>query len=158
MTLGVPGDVNNSVFQTNAYPLGRTYGMVPAAATDFNYRNNFAGELGGLNQDYRGQAMTAMRMNGTPVGMKANGMAKTNGKPSVSWLALAITFVAFVWIARRYAPDGETYANLKPNFINGVFLTFWIVLILTLLKVVAGAIKRAQIPLLQAPADLILSA
>ena len=157
MTVGFFGDVNNSIAQTNAYPLGRTYGSVPASGTDFSMRNNFSGELGGLNQDYRGMAMmTAARAtNGaTP---KTNGSNGTY-KPSVSWLALAIIFVAFVWIARKFAPDGEQYANIKPNVINGFFLTFWIILILTLLKVAAGFVKQAKIPFLQAPADLVLSA
>lgn len=158
MTPGLSGDINNSILLPSAYPLGRTYGIVPNSGSDFTFRNNFAGELGGLNQDYRGMAMTAPNS-----GMAANtAMAKMNGKtdskPAIGWLGFAIVFLAFVFLARRYAPDGEQYALIKPNLVNAFFVTFWTILIITLLKVIAGKVKEYKIPFLQSSADLVLAA
>jgi len=154
-TIGIPGDVNNSVFMTGAYPVGRSFGSVPAAATDFSVRNNYAGELGGLNQDYRGAMITS-----TNAAMASTQTQATNGngngkKPAIWWLTFAIIFVIVAWTARKFAPDGEQFAIIKPNLINGVFMTLWIVLILVLLKQIAIRVK--PIPGIRALADLILS-
>jgi hypothetical protein len=154
-TNGIPGDVNNSVFMTSAYPVGRSFGSLPAAATDFSIRNNYAGELGGLNQDYRGAMMTS-----TNAAMASTQGAVMNGngngkKPAIWWLTFAIIFVIVAWTARKFAPDGEQFAIIKPNLINGVFMTLWIVLILVLLKQIAIRVK--PIPGIRALADLILS-
>jgi hypothetical protein len=152
-TIGLPGDVTNSIWMQSAYPVGRTYGSVPAAATDFTYRNNYAGELGGLNQDYRGtmQAQTTnARDSGVPASVQQR-HAENGTKPATWFIALFIGFIIFAWVARKYAPDGESYALIKPNIINGVFLTLWIVLILALMKQIAA---RVRVPGLS---DLILS-
>jgi hypothetical protein len=152
-TSGIPGDVDNRIFMTNAYPLGRNFGMVGQAATDFSTRNNYAGEIGGLNQDYVGMMQTTQVAE-----TQSNGRMMTNGngkKPAVWWLTFAIIFVIVAWAARKFAPDGESFAIIKPNLINGVFMTLWIVLILVFLKQVAVRLK--PIPGVRALADLILS-
>jgi hypothetical protein len=66
-----------------------------------------------------------------------------------------VIFVIFAFVARRYAPDGEQFSLIKPNLINAVFLTLWIVLILALLKQIA--IRMRAIPGVKSLADLILS-
>jgi hypothetical protein len=166
--VGLHGDVNNTVFSTNAYPFGRSYGMLPSAGSDFAYRNNYAGELGGLNQDFlTGGAMIqanttnpTMGPNGAQGmmsmnGQYTNGAGQTTPKPAHMWITLAIMFVVLAWLARRYAPDGEQFALIKPNLINGFFLTVWIVLILAILK--QGAIRVRHVPFLGSAADLVLS-
>ncbi|HEY7160214.1 MAG TPA: hypothetical protein VH815_03100 [Acidobacteriota bacterium] len=154
-TIGLPGDVNNSVFMTGAYPVGRAYGYVPAAATAFDVRNNYAGEIGGLNQDYRGMMVT----NASQVSTQTSAPAMVNNdngkKPAIWWITFAIVFVIVAWAARKFAPDGENFAIIKPNLINGIFLTLWIVLILVFLKQVAARVR--PIPGVKALADLVLS-
>jgi hypothetical protein len=79
-----------------------------------------------------------------------------NGKkPAIWWLTFAIVFVIVAWAARKFAPDGENFAIIKPNLINGIFLTLWIVLILVFLKQVAARVR--PIPGVKALADLVLS-
>lgn len=137
-TVGIRGDVDNSIPFTNAYPIGRTYGSVPAGATDFSYRNNYSGELAGLNQDFMNTPFTSASMASTSaLPPKQNGAAK----PSNYWLTLFLVFVAFYFVAKRYAPDGEAYSNIKLSFVNGFFLTIFIVLMLSLLKTVFARIK-----------------
>jgi hypothetical protein len=166
-TVGLRGDVNNSIFLQGAYPGGRDYGMVPAAATDFSMRNNYAGELGGLNQDYARSRV--MRPAGAPAGGPSTGVGQipatamrngngsgTGKQPAMWFLGLAITFIIVAWAARKFAPDGEQFAIIRPNLVNGVFLTLWIVLILVFLKQVAIRVK--SIPLVEHLANLVLSA
>jgi hypothetical protein len=161
-TTGLAGDVNNSIFLRSGYPGGRNYGMLPAAATDFSMRNNYAGELGGLNQDYARSAMMARPSAGAPMSAPAAAPAARNGnsnvgkQPAMWFLGLAITFIIVAWAARKFAPDGESFAIVKPNLINGVFLTLWIVLILVFLKQIA--IRVEKIPLIEHLAKLVLSA
>jgi len=157
-TIGFPGDVNNSIPMTNSYPVGRAFGSLPAAATDFSIRNNYAGEIGGLNQDYRG----AMMMQATNASMATtqNQPMMTGGmdegkKPAAWFITFAIIFIIVAWAARKFAPDGEQFAIVKPNLINGVFVTLWIVLILVFLKQVAIRIK--DVPGISALAKMILS-
>ena len=156
-TWGIQGDVNNSIGITNAYPVGRSFGIVPSAGSSFDMRNNYAGEIGGLNQDYRGMVATDASMASTQRRMmNGNGNGNGNGKkPAIWWLTFAIIFVVVAWAARKFAPDGESFAIIKPNLINGVFMTLWIVLILVFLKQVAIRVKG--IPGISALADLILS-
>jgi hypothetical protein len=158
-TIGLRGDVSNSIFMEGAYPVGRTFGSVPPSGTDFTMRNNFAGEIGGLNQDFRGVPRTQASMAGVnraPAAMARNGNGNGNGKkPAIWWLSFAIILIIVSWAARKYAPDGEQFALIKPNIINGLFITLWIVLILAFLKQVALRVK--PIPGVSALADLILS-
>jgi hypothetical protein len=133
--------------------------MLGPNATDFSMRNNLSGELGGLNQDYaraRMMAPAAGAQMATPAGATP---AARNGNGSKKhawwWLTFAITFVIVAWAARKYAPDGEQFAIVKPNLINGVFLTLWLVLILVFLKQVAIRVKN--IPLIKELAELVLS-
>jgi hypothetical protein len=156
-TIGFPGDVNNSIPMTNSYPVGRAFGLVPAAATDFSVRNNYAGEIGGLNQDYRG-AMMMQATNASMASTQSQPMMNGNdeGKKPAAWfITFAIIFVIVAWAARKFAPDGEQFAIVKPNLINGIFVTLWIVLILVFLKQVALRVK--DFPGVSALAKMILS-
>ena len=155
-TAGIRGDVNNSIFMEGAYPVGRAYGMVGLSGTDFTMRNNFSGEIGGLNQDYRGFVSTNAAMATTRDSAPATGNGNGNGKkPAVWWITFALVLVVVSWAARKFAPDGEQFALIKPNVLNGIFLTLWVVLILVFLKQVAIRIKG--IPGVSALADMILS-
>src|SRR5512139_1742557 len=153
-TIGIPGDVNNSIPLTNSYPVGGAYGMAGISGSSLGSRNNLAGEIGALNMDYRGMTATNASMATTQNRPMQNG-SDTGKKPAVWWLTFAIVFVVVAWAARKFAPDGESFAIVKPNLINGVFLTLWIVLILVFLKQVALRLK--PIPGVSALADLILS-
>lgn len=171
---GLHGDVNNSIFTSNAYPWGRSYGSVPQSGVDFSMRNNYVGELGGLNQDFQaGGAMIQANptnpaiANSGPMAPYMNGQPRTAGQqgmngnkaqgpqPAHWWVTFAIAFIVIAWLARRYAPDGEQFAIIRPNLINGVFLTMWIVLILAFLKQVA--LRVQHVPVVGTAADLVLS-
>lgn len=155
-TIGFPGDVNNSIPMTNSYPVGRAFGSLPSAATDFSVRNNYAGEIAGLNQDYRGMMMAT---NASMVSTRTNSAMASGtdeGKKPAAWfITFAIIFIIVAWAARKFAPDGEQFAIVKPNLINGVFVTLWIVLILVFLKQVALRVK--DFPGISALAKMILS-
>jgi len=122
-------------------------------------RNNYAGEIGGLNQDYRGALTTNAQMATTrtaPNPMARNGNGNGTGKKPAAWFVVfAIIFVLIAWAARRFAPDGEQFAIIKPNLINWLFITLTVILTMALLKQVAIRIK--PIPGVSALADLILS-
>ena len=167
--VGLAGDVNNSIFTSNVYPFGRSYGMLPKSGSDFAFRNNYSGELGGLNQDFQGgSVMLAANTTNPAIGnsgpmagyaqngaMSANGTNQNGPQPAHWWITFAILFIVIAWAARRFAPDGEQFAIIRPNLINGVFLTLWIVLILAFLKQVA--IRTKHIPLIGTLSELILS-
>jgi hypothetical protein len=167
--MGLPLDVNNTIFSSNAYPFGRSYGMLPNAGSDFSYRNNYAGEIGGLNQDYlQGAPMLvgnttnptmspngAMANPGAMTGQYRNGAGQQNPKPAHVVITVIIMLVVISFLARRYAPSGEQFALIKPNLINGVFLTLFIVAILALLK--QAAIRVRHVPIIGSAADVILS-
>lgn len=166
-TVGIAGDVNNSIMLRGAYPGGRNFGSLPAAATDFSMRNNYAGELGGLNQDYARSMMT--RPAGAPMGApaaapaarngKGNGKANGNGNgkwTAYAWLIFAIVFIAIAWTARKFAPDGEQFALIKPNLINWVFVTMTVILTQVFLKQIA--LRVQHIPVVEPAAKLVLSA
>jgi hypothetical protein len=76
-------------------------------------------------------------------------------KPAIWWLTFAIVFVVVAWVARKFAPDGEQFAIIKPNLINGLFLTLWIVLIIVFLKQIALRVRK--VPFVGTAADLVLS-
>lgn len=158
-TVGLAGDVNNSMFLRGAYPGGRNYGSLPPAATDFSMRNNYAGEIGGLNQDYARSMM--MRPAGAPMGAPAGAPVARNGKSNgkwaaYAWLVFAIVFVAVAWTARKFAPDGEQFAIIKPNLINWVFITLTVILTQVFLKQIA--LRVQHIPVIEPAAKLVLSA
>ncbi len=157
-TLGLAGDVNNSIAMTNAYPVGRSFGMIGQSPLAFNSRNNLSGEIGGLNQDYARATMqsTNASMASTQRAMPVNGGTSTDGpKTATWWLAFAVVFVVVAWTARKFAPDGEQFAIIKPNLINGLFLTLWIVLIIVFLKQIAFRVRK--MPFVGTAADLVLS-
>lgn len=161
---GYPGDVNNTIPMSNMYPGGRATSYVPPTASSLGYRNNSAGELNALNQDfgmdyYGGYPVGAQgspapslndmgqgSMNGgasSPIGREVMN-ASTNGSigtaPATSWLLFFVIFVAFVWLARKY-DSGQNFGNIRLSLYNGLFLTFWIVLILNFLKVIAAKVR-----------------
>jgi hypothetical protein len=160
MTTGIPGDVNNSVFLQGTYPAGRSFGWVGAAATDFSMRNNYVGEIGGLNQDYA-RSMAMSRPAGASMAAPAAAPAMRNGngsgkRPAFAWLVFAIVFIVVAWSARKFAPDGEQFAIIKPNLINWVFVTLTVLLTTVFLKQVALRVEK--IPFLEPAAKLVLSA
>lgn len=104
------------------------------------------GELSALGND-------VMIGRGVPMGnggmARRNGMAtpsangSTMGKPTSWWLMFLVVFVIFVFVSRRYGGgDGApAFGNIKATIYNGVFLTFFIVLMLNFLKVFAAKVK-----------------
>jgi hypothetical protein len=166
-TIGLAGDVNNSIFMTNAYPYGRSYGMVGMSGSDFAYRNNYAGEIGGLNSDfqYGGATFAATAVNpNMPAGASRvsgqaqhsfDGNGQVTKKPAMWFLGFFAFFIVFLWLAYRYAPDGEQYALIKPNLINFAFVGLFVILLIVLFKQIAIRIK--PVPGLSHLADLILS-
>lgn len=160
-TMGIPGDVNNSIFISNAYPFGRTFGLVDPAGSDFDYSNNYSGELGSLNQDYAmAPPVNPNMQSGTQAGsrMRAGQTTQsgpaTTKMPAIWFLGIVLALVVMMWLARRYAPDGEQYAQLRPSLINLTFLTGFIVVISVVLKQIA---LRMQGGPLHSLSDVILA-
>ena len=147
MSYGYRGDVNNTISASSVYPGGQTFSSVPYSSNRYRFRNNSPGELGAINQ---GNAMYS-GMRGDAARVETNGDVETPsvangflGKPSSWWVMFAIVFVTFVWLAKRYdGSGGSTMGNLAPTLFNGIVLTFFIVLMLNLLKVFA---TRFRIP------------
>lgn len=156
--LGFAGDVSNSIPLNAPFPQGRTYGYVPPAATSFAARNNVSGEISGLNMPY--QAVGAAVGGGVAAPATQTASSAPNGaigkKPAMWWLVFAVILLVISWAARRYAPEGEQFALIKPNLINWLFVTLAVVLTLTLLKQIAVRVRR--IPGLTELSDIILSA
>lgn len=167
-TIGLAGDVNNSIFMTNAYPYGRSYGVLPNSGPDFAMRNNYSGELGGLNQDFQyggaSFASTAVNPN-MPAGSRrmsngggADQGALTTPAHHAGWFIAIILFaILLAWVAKRYAPDGETFALVKPNIINFVFILLFIVIGLVLMKQAALRGKNSRFAPIKSLSELILS-
>lgn len=59
------------------------------------------------------------------------------GKPAHWWLMFALVFVGFIFLARKYG-GGDSYSNIRMSVYNGIFLTFFLVLILNFMKVFAA--------------------
>src|SRR5262249_28042413 len=120
--------------------------------TRMGVRNNSAGEL------TMSSVVTAGPMAARPTA--AADAAPDNqgitGKPVGWWLTILIIFVAVIWLMKRFAPaEGREFGNITPGLYNGVFLTLYIVLILSVLKVLAGKIQN--VPGLRRLADLLLA-
>ncbi len=149
---GIPNDVNNSIPVSNVYPGGRASSYIPPTASNIGYRNNSSGELGGLMSDMtRGRVPASMqRTNGGAPAKDGAGV----GTPAGSWLLFLAIFVGFVLLSRKFGGgDGAPgFSNIKATVYNGIFLTFFVVLILNLLKVFA---QKVQIP---GVSELILAA
>jgi len=153
-TYGYPGDVNNTIPMSNMYPGGRATSFVPPSAGNLGFRNNSAGELGALNQDAflrymsqpvgaQGSPAPSMAGNSGPAAAQqgaGRAMASGGTAPANSWLLFFVILVIFVWVMKRYDTAGN-YGNLKVTLYNGVVLTFFIVLMLNLLKVLAAKVK-----------------
>lgn len=152
---GYPGDVNNTIPMSSMYPGGRATSYVPPTASSVPFRNNSAGELMALNQDaFFRQMAPPVTTNEAMIARPSNapqasaGMA---GKPSTWWIMFAVIFVLFIWVARKY-DTGQNFSNIRLSLFNGLFLTFFIVLMLNLLKVFAAKVKIPGV------SDLILAA
>lgn len=149
---GYYGDVNNSIPFASAYPGGRATSYVPPTASSYAFRNNSAGELAALNQDRFFRQMSPPAVaggmgGGVPVTAARDSMAASSssnggviGKPSMWWITFAVVFALFVWFSRKY-DTGQNFSNIKMSVWNGLFLTFFIVLMLNLLKVFAAKVK-----------------
>jgi len=147
---GKVGDVNNSISSASAYPGGRSYGMTPPSATRYRVRNNSAGELAAVNQ---GNGGVGRARRSAPAMQDSNGIT---GKPIGWWLTILVIFIGVIWLMKKFAPgEGREFGNINPGLYNGFFLTLYIVLILSVLKVAAA--KFGRIPGLGALADLILA-
>lgn len=137
MGYGVVNDVNNTIMVSSAYPGGRSYGLTQPAATRSRYRNNSSGEAASVNQSGTRRGSTVAAGTQEAPAMDTGPL----GKPNAWWLIFAVVFVAFVFGARKLAPEASSEYGIKLNLYNGVFLTLWIVLILNLLKVLAARFK-----------------
>ncbi len=132
-------------------------GMVPQSANRYRVRNNSPGELGAVNQGNRTSMPAAAPGMAAPMA-NTGGEAIPDGvglmgKPSAWWVMFAIVFAVFIWLARKYGGgEANRFSNVKMSVYNGVFLTFYIILILNLLKVFAAKIKVPGV------SDLILAA
>jgi len=134
LSYGYLGDVNNTIGLGSAYPQGRSYGSAAPTATRSAFRNNSAGQLNSVNQSPvpAGNAQE-------DVPPASNGIM---GKPSSWWLMFFVTMVAFLYLSKRFAGGTDvSFSNIRVNVYNGLFMTFWIVLILNLLKVFATRFK-----------------
>lgn len=140
---GYPGDVNNSIPVSSVYPGGRSSSYIPPTASNIGYRNNSSGELGAMMSDMtRGrvpQGVTRTAGGGAPAA--SNGAGVTT--PAGSWLLFLAIFVGFVLVSKKFGGgDGApAFGNIKATVYNGIFLTFFVVLILNLLKVFAQKVK-----------------
>lgn len=150
-TYGYAGDVNNTIPMSNMYPGGRATGFVPPSAGNLGFRNNSPGELGALmNDSYRalsnpvgaqGSPAPSTGQGGAPAASGGQRAMQSNGTaPANSWLMFFVILIIFVWLMRRYDTAGN-YGNIKATLYNGVVLTFFIVLMLNLLKVLAAKVK-----------------
>src|SRR5262249_47447546 len=147
---------NNSIFQTNTYPVGRAFGYVPPAATSFDVRNNYVGELGGLNQDYRGSMVTST--NAAQASTRGGPMmagSDEGTKPAICCITFAFIFILVAWPAHKFAPDGKHFAIIKPNLINWLFTTLTVILTILFFKQIA--LLFTNVPAVSALAKLILS-
>lgn len=116
------GDVSNSIPISSAYP----------AAQAAQGQNQVAGQVAASEANNTGPL----------------------GKPVTWWLLFAVIFAVFVWVARRYAsgPEAANFGSIRLSLYNGIFLAFYIVLILNLLKILA---VKWQVP---GVSELILAA
>ncbi len=64
---------------------------------------------------------------------------KTPGNPAHWWLVFVVIFAVFVFIARKFAGD-DRYSNIRASVYNMFFLTFFIILIMNVMKRIAAAI------------------
>lgn len=134
MNLGSRFDVNNSIALGSAYPGGRASGYAPPSANRYRNRNNFAGELGGVNADAAAQMMPQMTASATDPGNPTGTPSGVMGQPAKWWIGFLIVFALFIWASRRFN-GGDKFTNIKMSVYNGIFLTIFIVLILNFLKV-----------------------
>lgn len=63
----------------------------------------------------------------------------TPGSPAHWWLVFTVIFGVFIFIARKYAGD-DRYSNIRASVYNMFFLTFFIILIMNVMKRIAAAV------------------
>jgi len=150
---GYQGDVNNSISGASAYPGRRTQIAATAAGVRMGVRNNSAGELRMSSVTTAGAGVAR---SSAPADMAAPDNQGITGKPVGWWLTILVIFIAVIWLMKKFAPsEGREFGNIQPGLYNGVFLTLYIVLILSVLKVLAGKIQN--VPGLRKLADLLLA-
>ena len=69
----------------------------------------------------------------------ATQMPVGNGKGVGSahwWLVFVAIFAGFIFVARKFG-GGDSYSNIRMSVYNGLFLTFFIILMLNFMKVLA---------------------
>lgn len=128
MFSGYPGDVNNTIALDDVYaPSGLDM------PTDIGWPSDLYVNTAPMND-----ALSS----GAPVqsnnSMSATAGSSTPGKPGHWWLTFALVFIGFIVVARRFGGEGQQYGNIKANVYNGLFLTFFIVLMLNMMKVIAA--------------------
>ena len=78
--------------------------------------------------------------NDTPsTGVTNAGTVKTPGSPAHWWLVFVVIFAVFVFVARKFAGD-DRYSNIRASVYNMFFLTFFIILIMNVMKRIAAAV------------------
>jgi hypothetical protein len=123
MLSGYPGDVNNTIAFGDVYALNSDFPMdigVPDSV-DTQTAPNFD------------TPSTGIQSNNTRNATIDNG----SEKPGHWWLMFALVFVGFIALARKFG-GSDKYSNIKMSVYNGLFLTFFIVLMLNLMKVIAA--------------------
>jgi len=63
----------------------------------------------------------------------------TPGNPAHWWLVFGVIFAGFIIIARKFSGD-DRYSNIRASAYNMIFLTFFIILMQTVMKRIAASI------------------
>lgn len=77
--------------------------------------------------------------NDTPSTGATNATVTTPGNPAAWWVVFVVIFAVFVFIARKYAGD-DRYSNIRASVYNMFFLTFFMILILNVMKRIAASV------------------
>ncbi len=121
MFSGLPNDINNTISMYDVYAVQSDYPV------DIGRPDSTATQTAPTN-DTPSTGATNNTMNAA---------ANSPGKPGHWWITFAVIFVAFIFAARKFGGD-DRYSNIRMSVYNGIFLTFFIVLILNALKRIAA--------------------
>lgn len=121
--------------------------MIGLGSYDDNFNSISFSQVYALNTDFPTdigapssvQTITAPT-NDTP-STGAQPMATTTpGNPANWWVMFALIFAGFILLARKFSND-DRYSNIRASTYNLVFLTFFIILILNVMKRIAAAVR-----------------